>query len=216
MDCLSNIVFNNVPNGGEEKFDYKSKDNENYLTIIKNNSDLLKLEHNKTLSLTDFNTCPSSGSVSPTKKPTFEDFEQLNDLGRGAYAKVSLMRNKHSNKKYAIKIIDKYFMNKLKKTHEAFIEREILNSCDHPNIIKLNSTFHDKQKLYYVLEYAPKGDLATFLRSQGILSFETGRFYAAEILNAIEYLNSKNIAHRDLKPENIVLDSNMHIKLVKF
>jgi serine/threonine protein kinase len=214
MDCLSNSVLNIEPNGREEKIEYKSEEHENYFSIKKNNSSLINLEKNKCMSTTDLKTCPSSGSVSPSRKPTFKDFEQLNDLGRGAYAKVSLMRNLHSNKKVAIKIMDKYFMNKLKKSHEAFIEREILSNCDHPNIIKLISTFHDKEKLYYVLEYAPKGDLASFLRSQGILSFEAGRFYAAEILNAVEYLHNKNIAHRDLKPENIVLDTNMHIKLV--
>jgi serine/threonine protein kinase len=106
-------------------------------------------------------------------------------------------------------------MNKLNKSHEALIERSILSDCNHPNIIKLLSTFHDKEKLYYVLEYCPNRDLSSFLRSQGILSFEMGRFYAAEIVNALEYLQNKNIAHRDLKPENMVLDSNMHIKIVK-
>jgi 3-phosphoinositide dependent protein kinase-1 len=196
----------NIPNGGEEINEPKDTN--------KLNLKLLKHESNRSVSTTDVRSGVSSGSVSPSKKPTFKDFEPLSDLGRGAYAKVSLVRNLNTNKKFAIKIMDKYFMNKLNKSHEAFIEREILSNCDHPNIIKLVSTFHDKEKLYYVLEYAPKGDLATFLRSQGILSFETGRFYAAEILNAIEYLSSKNMAHRDLKPENIVLDSNMHIKLV--
>jgi protein-serine/threonine kinase len=105
-------------------------------------------------------------------------------------------------------------MNKFNKSHEALIEREILTTCDHQNIIKLLSTFHDKRKLYFVLEYAPNRDLSSFLRSQGVLSYETGQFFAAQILNVITYLYKKNIAHRDLKPENIVLDSDMNIKLV--
>lgn len=94
------------------------------------------------------------------------------------------------------------------------IEREMLLRLDHPNIIKLMSTFHDREKLYFALEYAPNKDLSTFLRSQGILDYELSKFYAAEIVNVLEYLKDNNIAHRDIKPENMMLDVNMHIKLV--
>lgn len=43
---------------------------------------------------------------------------------------------------------------------------------------------------------------------------ELTKYYAAEIVSALEHLHSKRIVHRDLKPENILLDKNFHIKLV--
>ena len=42
------------------------------------------------------------------------------------------------------------------------------------------------------------------------------KFYAAEILTAVEACHEKNILYRDLKLENIVVDKNGHIKLVDF
>lgn len=42
------------------------------------------------------------------------------------------------------------------------------------------------------------------------------QFYAAELVNALEYMKGKGVAHRNLKPENILLDSKYHIKLCDF
>jgi serine/threonine protein kinase len=102
----------------------------------------------------------------------------------------------------------------MNKVHEAIIEKQILLSLNHPNIIKILSTFQDKEKLYYELEYAENKDLNTFIRTQGLFDYELAKFYSAQIVNAIEFLHLNGIAHRDLKPENIMLDHKMHIKLV--
>ena len=74
----------------------------------------------------------------------------------------------------------------MNKVHEAIIEKQILLSTNHPNIIKILSTFQDKDKLYYELEYAENRDLNTFIRTQGILDYELARFYSAQIVNALE------------------------------
>lgn len=42
------------------------------------------------------------------------------------------------------------------------------------------------------------------------------KFYAAEILLALEILHQNKIVYRDLKPENVVIDVAGHIKLIDF
>jgi len=54
------------------------------------------------------------------------------------------------------------------------------------------------------------------LRKVGRFSNETARFYAAEIVLALEYLHSTNIVYRDLKPENLLIDKEGHVKITDF
>lgn len=56
----------------------------------------------------------------------------------------------------------------------------------------------------------------TLLMRKDILSEEESRFYAAEMICAIEVIHTLNYIHRDLKPDNILLDKNGHIKLTDF
>lgn len=66
------------------------------------------------------------------------------------------------------------------------------------------------------MEYFSGGELFFHLKNIGRFSEERSKFYAAEIILAIECLHSHNIVYRDLKPENVLLDSDGHIRLTDF
>lgn len=76
--------------------------------------------------------------------------------------------------------------------------------------------FQDNTNLYMLLEYVVGGELFSHLRRAGRFTNDMTRFYASEIVLAIEYLHSKNIVYRDLKPENLLLDQNGHVVLTDF
>ncbi len=61
-----------------------------------------------------------------------------------------------------------------------------------------------------------QGELFYLLRRSKKFPEEVAKFYASEILLAIEYLHARNIIYRDLKPENILLDQHGHIKITDF
>jgi len=42
------------------------------------------------------------------------------------------------------------------------------------------------------------------------------RFYFKQLLSALHYMNTQNLAHRDLKLENIMLDSDFNLKVIDF
>lgn len=139
-------------------------------------------------------------SSSERKKLSMDDFEKIGRLGQGAYGEVDLVRRKDVDKKFALKQIEKKLLAQEKKEYQALVEREILCRLNHPGIIKLNSSFTDPKKLYFVLEYCEGGQFKDFLKLHfGKLSFEVVAFYVGEIVNVLEYLHSNGVVHRDLK-----------------
>ena len=169
-------------------------------------------QEQKEKSANNSNNNSKSNSSTIPKKLTISDFKLNQTLGRGAFAKV--VHGEHKGKNFAIKVIDKKFIEKFEKIHEVHTEKQILSSMNHPNIIKLHFTFQDSKSLYFVLDYCANKDLSIFLKANVILSKELAQYYTAEIVYALEYLRKKGIAHRDLKPENIMLDEKMKIKIV--
>jgi serine/threonine protein kinase len=150
------------------------------------------------------------------RKRTVSDFKFGKSLGQGSFSNVLLATEISNSKAFAVKILDKKQIIREKKVKYVDIEKQVLNSIDHPLIIKLYYTFQDVSCLYFVLELAENGDLLALLKKVNILSTEAAAFYTGEVILGLEYLHSRGILHRDVKPENILLDERMHIKITDF
>ena len=92
-----------------------------------------------------------------------------------------------------------------------------MEKFDHPFIMGLEYAFQDSQRLYLIMEFVNGGELFYHLRqSKGGFQEDRARFYAAEIVSALEYLHKSGVVYRDLKPENVLVDNEGHIRLTDF
>ena len=57
-------------------------------------------------------------------------FNFINKLGKGAYGQVHLVKNKNSDQLFALKEVDRLFVEKVGKVESIFRERDILQACN--------------------------------------------------------------------------------------
>lgn len=146
--------------------------------------------------------------------PRLDDFVAVKVVGKGSYGKVMLVRK--DKEVFAMKMLRKEHLVKRNQVEHTKTERNVLEAVSHPFIVTMHYAFQTPKKLFFVLEFCPGGELFFHLSRAGRFSEGRCRFYASEILEAINYLHRLNIIYRDLKPENILLDGEGHVKLTDF
>lgn len=180
-----------------------------YQAIIQTNYQYL---HRK---LVGQNMLPQRDTTSKGKY-SLNDFQIMRTLGTGSFGRVHLVRSVHNHRYYAIKVLKKQQIIKMKQIEHTNDERRMLKLVEHPFLIRMWGTFQDSKNLFMVMDYIEGGELFSLLRKSQRFPNPVAKFYAAEVILALEYLHSHNIIYRDLKPENILLDRNGHIKLTDF
>ena len=104
-----------------------------------------------------------------------------------------------------------------KQREKCLKEVRLLESLDHPNIIKYLDSFIESNQLFIAIEWAEKGDLKKVIKtaqSEGQQIDEKIIWqYLYQISSALKHMQDKRIMHRDLKPANIFLVSDGTLKL---
>ncbi|KAL3097082.1 hypothetical protein niasHS_002798 [Heterodera schachtii] len=132
-------------------------------------------------------------------------------LGSGQFGTVYSGVHRQSGREVAVKVIAKDRFSKKSSAVETLkSEVAILQAVDHQGIIKLESMFETKDKIFVVMEKMD-GDMLEMILSQatGRLNERSTKFLIMQILSALHYLHYRGIAHCDLKPENVLL-SDFH------
>ena len=174
------------------------------------------------------------------------NFRLLKRLGYGDIGSVYLVELRGTNAFFAMKVMDKGSLASRNKLLRAQTEREILSLLDHPFLPTLYSHFETDKFYCLVMEFCSGGNLHTLRQKQPNKHFTEEasrlvhirslsysmhkrfmsiihpvylyiyRFYASEVLLALEYLHMLGIVYRDLKPENVLVRDEGHIMLSDF
>jgi serine/threonine protein kinase len=165
----------------------------------------------------------SSSSPVASECPTpLSRYEFLKILGKGSSGRVDLVRDRNftTQEVFALKTIPKEGKSPW-DVHLILQEQQVsrLLSSDGGQcrfLGQLIQSWHDSRNFYLLTEYVPGGDFAQQLLMRGKLSEDATRFYASEIIVALEALQNRNVVHRDIKPLNLLLDSDGHLVLTDY
>ena len=121
-----------------------------------------------------------------------------------------------TGQKRACKTIDR---KKIKNWERFEQEVLILQTLDHPHILKLYEYIEEAKYVYLITELCTGGELFDKIIEKE--HFEEGQAAAVfkQILQALNYCHSQDIVHRDLKPEIFLYetkDENSGIKVIDF
>jgi protein kinase A len=97
-------------------------------------------------------------------KYALADFNIQRTLGTGSFGRVHLVQSKHNERFYAIKVLKKAQIVKMKQVEHTNDERRMLQRVKHPFLITLWGTFQDCKNLYMVMDFVEGGELFSLLR----------------------------------------------------
>lgn len=148
--------------------------------------------------------------VVPVRLPdaTIDDFTLIEQIGQGVLGKVYKVMKKNSDTVYAMKLYHKYQVAACAQSNNIKNEKAILSHLDHPCIVRIHYSFKTEDELCLVEDYLGDVDLLRLIDNCDALSLDHARFYAANIVLAVDYLHTKKILHRDLKSSNLMVNSD--------
>uniref|UniRef100_A0A674GGM4 Aurora kinase n=1 Tax=Taeniopygia guttata TaxID=59729 RepID=A0A674GGM4_TAEGU len=152
----------------------------------------------------------------PVRTFSLEDFEVGRPLGKGKFGNVYLARERRSGFLVALKVLFKSQVEQEGVEHQLRREIEIQAHLRHPNVLRLYNYFHDRRRVFLILEFAPRGELYKELQRCRRLDATRTATLMEELADALLYCHGRKVIHRDIKPENLLLGLKGELKIADF
>lgn len=142
-------------------------------------------------------------------------YELLDELGKGSYGAVYKARDLKTSELVAIKVIS--LCEGEEGYEEIRGEIEMLQQCNHPNVVRYFGSYQSEEYLWIVMEYCGGGSVSDLMNiTYESLEEHQIAYICREALKGLSYLHSIFKVHRDIKGGNILLTEQGEVKLGDF
>ena len=137
-------------------------------------------------------------------------YVKVSKIGGGSFGAVYLVKEKDTNKVYAMK---KFYLDNL-GNGGAKKQYEILSKFNHENIHKVIDMFIAPNKNQYLITPYYQNNLYNYTSKK--LPEKVIKQIIFQVVCGVNYLHSLKYIHRDIKPDNILISSEGKIILTDF
>ncbi|KAK9172340.1 Protein kinase domain protein [Cryptosporidium meleagridis] len=146
----------------------------------------------------------------------YSSYEKLEMIGTGTYAKVWLLKDKITGKKYAGKLLEPHTyptdtVERIERMFQSEIKNLIVSQC--PGVVRLHKIVVGPEGSLLVQDYVDDG---TIWRENCCVSELEAFQHFIQLIQSVLYFQDKGVVHRDLKPTNILRYSNKTIVIGDF
>jgi serine/threonine protein kinase len=145
-----------------------------------------------------------------TGYPKIPGYNIQGELGEGGFGKVYLGKDKVSGGQVAIKFLKDENSVSL---NNLINEIQLIDSFDHPNIVKYRTHIRNGESLCFVMDFCEKGNLYQAMHGT---SLEQKVQWIITAIKAIDQLHQRGVFHNDLKPANLLINKPGILKISDF
>lgn len=143
-------------------------------------------------------------------------YEILKSVGFGGMAEVYLAKDVLLDRKIAVKVLRKKFLDNKNQLEQFKREARSAARLIHPSIVTIYDVCDEGDISYILMEYVEGVSLKAFEEQNGRMDPGLAVALTAQLASALDHAHKHNIIHCDIKPQNIVLTEAMVPKIVDF
>ncbi|MBR0293164.1 MAG: serine/threonine protein kinase [Acidaminococcaceae bacterium] len=143
-------------------------------------------------------------------------YEILKSVGFGGMAEVYLAKDVLLDRKIAVKVLRKKFLDNKNQLEQFKREARSAARLIHPSIVTIYDVCDEGDISYILMEYVEGVSLKAFEEQNGRMDPALAVALTAQLASALDHAHKHNIIHCDIKPQNIVLTEAMVPKIVDF
>ena len=137
-----------------------------------------------------------------------DEYDILEELGRGGMAVVFRARERALDRDVAIKVLPRSLAFDAALVERFQREARIAAALEHPHIVPIHRVGRAGDTIFFVMKHVKGGSLADRLRDRHHLPAEEIHKILVEVGGALAYAAERGVVHRDIKPENILFDES--------